>query len=283
MKPLLSLLLLIYAPYLLADTARIATWNLGGFHQIPQSNLNMIALGLKLLDADIIVLPELNPLSSGEWLATTLSHDLDPCHKAIVPDQPRARQEIGFLMKCDVEVLGSGMIIGSDLGKQGYRNAAFVHARIENYDFMLIGVHLKAGRGTTNRKLRAEQLEKIEAFAQGIIAMGEKDILIVGDYNMIPDEDEEDFAVLEAQGLPFMFPSSGLEGGSHISTSGGTHIGNLLDGFGFTILDSIEFNATMLKIIPMHEKMGLSLSNYRNNVTDHLPLVGLFETGVDHD
>jgi len=48
-----------------AQTARIAAWNLGGFFAIPAEKLDRIIDGLALLEADIVVLPELNPLSHG--------------------------------------------------------------------------------------------------------------------------------------------------------------------------------------------------------------------------
>jgi hypothetical protein len=57
-----------------AQTARIATWNLNGFHAIPT-----IIEGFRLLDADIIVLPELNPISHAETIATTLSQTPGVC------------------------------------------------------------------------------------------------------------------------------------------------------------------------------------------------------------
>jgi len=45
-----TLIALCLAPGLvLADTARIATWNLGGFHQIPQNPLEHIIDGLRTL------------------------------------------------------------------------------------------------------------------------------------------------------------------------------------------------------------------------------------------
>ena len=140
-----------------AETARIAAWNLAGFHQIPDGRLDEIVDGMTKLDFDIIVLPELNPLSHAQTIADRLSEPADKCYQAEVPDQPRARQEIGFVFKCAVKVskVGKdGMVLGSDLGKQGYRSAAAVHAKIGQFDFVLVGLHLKAGRSGSDRDRR---------------------------------------------------------------------------------------------------------------------------------
>lgn len=280
MKACAVLLLLLSLPAF-ADTARIATWNLGGFHQIPQENLDNIIEGLKKLDADILVLPELNPASHGQAIAEKLSEPADSCYKSIVPDQPKASQEIGFLHKCHVTVSNAGLLIGSDLGKQGYRNAAVVHVKIDEFDFVLIGLHLKAGRGTSNRSLRDEQLEIISGYVQGVLMAGEKDVLVIGDYNMIPGQDADNFETLNADNSLRYVSSEDLAGqGSHISTSG---IGNLLDGYAFTNVDAPEYQEGTLQIVPMHDELGFTLSGYKAEITDHLPLVAEFETGVDGD
>ncbi len=272
---------LLFPTLLVAETTRIATWNLGGFHQISQVKLDNITKGMKKLDADIIVLPELNPLSHGQVLADKLSEPNDSCYKAVVPDQPKARQEIGILYKCHVTVINPGLVIGSDLGKQGYRNAAVAHVKIEDFDFVLVGFHLKAGRGTSNRSLRNNQLKIINGFIQGVLMAGEKDVIVIGDYNMIPGQDVDNFNTLNADGSLRFVSSEDLTGqGSHISTHG---IGNLLDGYAFTTVDDPEYQNGSLKIVQMHDELGLSLQDFKKQVTDHLPLVAVFETGVDRD
>lgn len=263
-----------------AETARIAGWNLGGFHQIPQSKLESIIDGLKELDADIIVLTELNPRSHAETIAAELSEPADKCYKSKAPDQRRASQEIGFVYKCAVAVTSPGLVIGSDLGKRGYRDAAVVSARIDQFDFVLIGLHLKAGRGKTNRNLRDEQLEIISGFIQGVLRGGEKDVLVIGDYNMIPEQDTANFETLNADGSLRFVSTDLADSFSHIKSSGP---GDLLDGYAFTNVDPSEYQEGSVEIVPMHEELGLTLGQYRAKVTDHLPVMATFKTDVDHD
>lgn len=212
------ILVIVLLPALtLADIARIATWNLGGFHQIPQTKIANIIEGIKKLHADIIVLPEINPLSHGQAIADALSAPTDSCYKSAVPDQPKARQEIGFIYKCDVEVASPGLIIGSDISKQGYRNAAAIQVKIDQFDIVLIGLHLKAGRGSSNRSWRDQQLEIISGYVQGILIAGEKDVLVIGDYNMISEQDADNFETLNADSSMRYVSNEDLSGqGSYI-------------------------------------------------------------------
>jgi hypothetical protein len=58
---------------------------------------------------------------------------------------------------------------------------------------------------------------------------------------------------------------------------------NLLDGYAFTNVDDGEYVEGSVEIIDMHTRLGLSLCNYKNQVTDHLPVVATFNIDVDHD
>ena len=265
----------------LADTITIATWNLGGFHQIPQHKLDKIIEGMGLLDADIIVVPEINPISHGQAIADKLSEPADKCYEANVPDSPRANQDIGFIHKCGIDVTDVGMIAGSDLFKQGYRNAATARIKADKFDFILVGLHLKASRGPTNRALRNEQLGWISGFVQGVQMGTEKDVLVIGDYNMIPGQDGENFERLNADGLMRVVSSEDLaDQGTHVHSDG---MGSLLDGYAFTNVDVAEYQEGSIAIIQMHTELGMTLEEFRTEVTDHLPVVALFEAGTDND
>ena len=281
MARLIALLVILFSTSALADTARIATWNIGGFNPIPQSKLDRIIEGIRELDADIVVLPELNPITHAQKIADKLSEAPGQCYKAAAPDQPLAKQDIGFVFKCDVTVTDPGLVIGSDLGKQGYRNGAVIHGKVGQFDFVLIGLHLKASRGKANRDLRDEQLRIIRAYVQGVLMGGEKDVLVIGDYNMVPGEDADNFDTLNAvQSLRFV-SSEDLAGGfSHISNGGP---GNLLDGYAFTKVDASEYQEGSVEIVQMHDTLGLSLSQFSSRVTDHLPVLAEFDIDTDHD
>ena len=162
-----------------------------------------------------------------------------------------------------------------------YRNAAVIYAKVGEFDFVLVGLHLKAGRGSTNRSLRDEQLEIISGYIQGVVMAGEKDVLVIGDYNMIPGQDADNFDTLNADGsLRFVSSEELADSFTHISNG---DPGNLLDGFGFTDIDEGEYQNGSIEIVQMHTLLGFSLSEYASKVTDHLPVVAEFNTDVDHD
>jgi len=66
---------------------------------------------------------------------------------------------------------------------------------------MLIVVHLKSGRGVVERATRTAQASVIRAFVAQVAAAGDDDVLVVGDYNMIPDIDGESFDALNPDGF----------------------------------------------------------------------------------
>lgn len=271
----------IWSATALADTTRIATWNLGGFHAIPDAKVARIVEGLRILNADVVVLVEVNPLEHAQTIANELSEEPGECYQSAATDQRRARQEIAIVYKCDVELTSHGLLAGSDLDKQGYRSAVVAHMRVVNFDFALVGLHLKAGRGSSNRALRNQQNAYISGFIQGVLLTGEQDVLVVGDYNMIPGRDNENFASLNADGSLRIVSSEDLTGSfSHISNG---NPGNLLDGYAFTNLDPAEYVEASVEIVQMHQRMGLSLAEYDEQVTDHLPVVAVFDVSVDND
>ena len=282
MRLVIWLIAFLFASSASAETARIAAWNLGGFHQIPQSKLDKIIEGIEKLDADIVVLPELNPLSHAQAIATKLSEPAGKCYSSATKDQPRASQEIGFVFKCDVDVSDPEFILGSDLDKQGYRSAAIATVKIGSFDFVLVGLHLKASRGSKNRALRDQQARVISAFIQGLLMGSEKDVIVIGDYNMIPGEDAQNFGAMNATGSLRFVSSEDLAGEfTHIKRD--CSPGNLLDGYAFTNVDTSEYVEDTLEIINMHDELGLTLCQYKNQVTDNLPVVAEFMIDVDHD
>lgn len=282
MLRLLVILFVLSAGSAAADTARIATWNLGGFSPIPDRKIEMIVKGLEHMDADIVVLSELNPASRAQDIAKKLSEPAGSCYKSVVPEQPRASQEIGFLFKCHVSVERPRLIVGSNLDLERGRNAAVVDAKIGEFDFVLIGLHLKSSRGVSDRRNRSLQAAYISGYVQGIIERGEWDILVIGDYNMIPGQDAENFRRMNGTGaLRFVSSEDLADKFSHIRRNGKP--GNLLDGFAFTTIDEQEYQEGSVEIVQMHDVLGLSLAKYRNRVTDHLPIVAVFKTDVDHD
>ena len=71
---------------------------------------------------------------------------------------------IGVLYKKGVEASNPRFIDDSDLGDPGNRKALVVEMKVGKFDFILIGVHLKSGRGKTEQQIRDEQCKVIGKF-----------------------------------------------------------------------------------------------------------------------
>jgi predicted extracellular nuclease len=54
-------------------------------------------------------------------------------------------------------------------------------------------VHLKSGRGTKEQKIRDDQAKVIGQFIKELREKSREDILLLGDFNMIPGQDVSNF------------------------------------------------------------------------------------------
>ncbi len=104
---------------------------------------------------------------------------------------------------------------------------------------------------------------------------------------MFPKRDPDAFAALSPTGfLRFLSNeelcnAQGLNcDGTHIS---GNSLGNMLDGYGISKPVN-EYVDGSFKRVELHTQMGKSLAEFRNSVSDHLPLLASFSTsGPDDD
>lgn len=282
----ITLLVALYSSIVASQEARIATWNLGGFNPIPEQNVKNIIAGLRFLDADVLVLTELNPASLAERIAQDLSETSNDCYSSELAEQSQTDMHIAFLFKCHVQVSGTALILGSNLGGRGDREAAVANVRVDEFDFLLIGVHLKSGRTRADRLERNQQLMYISGYLQATMAAGEQDVIVIGDYNMIPrnNQDNTNFETLNSVGSVRVISSEDLPIGFTRFNSRGEP-GNFLDGFAFTdsYSNAREYVEGSVEVIEMHNLLGLTARNFVNQVTDHLPLLAVFDSQTDHD
>jgi endonuclease/exonuclease/phosphatase family metal-dependent hydrolase len=262
-----------------STTADVAAWNLAGFNPIPEERVPAIAQAIARLDPEVLALVEVNP----DWVAGALVAELvdtGTCYRRRILNQT-ATQNIAVLHKCEVEASNPRLIAGSDDGNSHLRKALAVDVRAGEFDFVLIAVHLKAGRGAANRDIRDRQAAAIAVFIQTAAAGPEKDILVVGDYNMIPGEDDTNFDELDGPDFLQFISSDDLAGQfSHITSSGP---GNLLDGYGISRSHTAEYIPGTLRIFPMHQAVGMGLLDFRAQLADHLPLLATFRITEDDD
>jgi endonuclease/exonuclease/phosphatase family metal-dependent hydrolase len=261
------------------STAKIAAWNLSGFGGIPDSRLEQQVEGLSLLDAEIVALVEINPITVIDSLKTGLASK-GIHYESIVPEQENDLH-IGVLFKNGITAENPYLLDGSDLNDPRRRKALIVDMKVGRFDFKLIVVHLKSGRGSEEQQIRDEQALVIGQFITDCRESSREDILLVGDFNMIPGQDVSNFHHLGGEDLMDFLSSWDLQDRySHILEAGRA---NLLDGFAISRTYSTEYIRGSLRIFPMHWSMNIGRERFRETVSDHLPFVASFRIDRSRD
>jgi endonuclease/exonuclease/phosphatase family metal-dependent hydrolase len=260
-------------------TAKVAAWNLAGYGGIQETRLEKQVEGLALLDAEVVALVEINPLEALETLKQGLADKGVSYNTSIIPQN--GDLHIGVLFKSGITARNPRMIPGSDLGDPSKRQALVVDMKIGKFDFELIVVHLKSGRGAAEQQIRDDQARVIAQFIQDRLDQGREDILLVGDFNMIPGQDVSNFHHLGGDDMMDFLSSWDLQARfSHILEAGRA---NLLDGFAIQRTYSTEYIRGSLRVFPMHWSMDIGRERFRETVSDHLPFVASFRIDRDRD
>ena len=254
------------------STAKVAAWNLAGFGEIPEERLQQQVEGLALLDAEVVALVEINPLSALDTLCRGLRTKGVKYDKCCL--EQNGDLNIGVLFKEGITATNPQLLPGSDLNDPHRRRAFIVDMTVGQFDFKLIVVHLKSGREATEQKLRDRQAKVIGKFIKDQRKEKREDILLVGDFNMIPGQDVSNFHHLGGNDLMDFLSSWDLQDRySHILEVGRA---NLLDGFAISRTYSTEYIRGSLRVFPMHWAMDIGREKYRETVSDHLPFVASF-------
>ena len=262
--------------------AKIAVWNLAGFNQRDPSKgispnskrAKKQAEGLALLDAELVTLVEVSPVSHIARLAQLLNDEFGLPYDYTLVQQPHGNIHIGFLHKKGVEVSNAKLIAGSQGTYSNGRRAIQADVRIGKFKAVIIGVHLKSGRGAKEQKQRDSQCKKIGkhiAKLRNTPGLKTRTLLLMGDYNMIPGQDVSNFHHLGGDDLMDFVSCWDLqERYSHILEKGRA---NLLDGFAVSRTYSTDYVRGSLRLFPMHWTMDLGREAFKKQVSDHLPFV----------
>ena len=254
-------------------TAKIAAWNLAGWGGIPEERLKLQAEGLALLDAEIIALVEINPIDALDTLRGELENEYQVIYETCIIPQANDLH-IGVLYKQGITAENAYLLEGSDLGDNAKRKALIVKMKVGEFDFELIVVHLKSGRNAEEQGIRDEQAKVIGSYITERRTTSREDILLVGDFNMIPGQDVSNFHHLGGEDLMDFVSSWDLQARfSHILEAGRA---NLLDGFAISRTYSTEYIRGSLCLFPMHWSMDMGRERFRETVSDHLPFVASF-------
>lgn len=270
-------------------TASIAAWNLATFNHLSDARIKRQAKGLHLLDAELVTLVEIKNENHIKDIVAHLTNDEVNYDYAFIEQSPtggntnHGPMHIGVLFKQGVAVSNIDLLSDSDLSNPGYRKAFLCDVVLGKFSFKLIGVHLKSGRDLANQKIRDKQCKVIGDYIKNLRANNDRnpDVLLMGDFNMIPGQDISNFHLLGGDDIMNFVSSWDLqERYSHILPSGRE---NLLDGFAISKKYSTEYIKGSLRLFPMHWTMGMGQAKYRDEVSDHLPFVASFDISKSRD
>ncbi|MEM7254455.1 MAG: GMP synthase [Pseudomonadota bacterium] len=264
--------------------ARVAVWNLAGFTPgggggiAPDSErAENQARGLAYLDAELVTLVEVSPISHIDRLAALLSDHYGVHYNRTIVPQPSGNIHIGLLHKAGVEVSDVSLIPGSEGAYANGRQALQAHIRIGKFRAILIGVHLKSGRDRDEQQLRDTQCRAIGQHIANLRqtpGLTRRTILLMGDFNMIPGQDVSNFHHLGGDDLMDFVSSWDLQDRySHILDKGRA---NLLDGFAVSRTYSTDYVRGSLRLFPKHWTIDRGREAYKDEVSDHLPFVASF-------
>lgn len=258
---------------------RIGAWNAeadrvtGGDRLIPKRRIPRIAEIIAALDPDVLAISEIAPDSR----LTNIKNQLaiaGRCYRSKMISQS-SKLNVAFLFKCGVQASNARLVPDSGYGPTDNRKARAV-------DFTGIAVHFKSGGGSTNQDLRKEQVESVWKFLEDDVLPSQDDVLIMGDYNMTPTRDPENFDDLNPDNVLRFISSEELKPRdgfskvfSHISSNNG---GNLLDGMSINRNKTTEYVLDSVKILPMDLFVAArDLEDFARRYSDHLPILAEFK------
>jgi len=162
----LFLLVICHFPAgILAQTATVAAWNIEGFAPVTAAKAKRVARAIHNLRPDVIALVEVNPNAAAVTVVNDLTHLGDHYSMRILTQT--ATQNLALVFKDGVTVSNLRLIPGSDAGSANLRKALSATVRIGQFDFILIAVHMKAGRPTNGSSADPRIIRNREATAIG--------------------------------------------------------------------------------------------------------------------
>lgn len=137
------------------------------------------------------------------------------------------------------------------------------------FDFAFVVVHLKATLEEESRLRRLDAIEKLDAWARQVVAGGESEVVIVGDYNDEASDpaSENVFGPMLGGGYSILTQALDEDAFSFIPFRA------LIDHIVITSETTQEYGMGTISIA---ESVRTGVLNYTDNVSDHLPVVARF-------
>ncbi|HRJ26567.1 MAG TPA: hypothetical protein PLO61_03535 [Fimbriimonadaceae bacterium] len=255
------------------DEIVVAAWNIN--MDPVGERLAYLVDGIVAMNPDILAVTELTPLSDRKVLEDALAKR-GLKYTSTFAEQ-RERQNIVLFVREGVQVTNVKPIPGSNDGQSDLRMAYSARVKVGNFDSLVVAVHNKSKRVRDGREdtsgIRNRQTAAIWKFVKQEMG-SDPDVMIIGDYNMVPGEDDVNFRSLNPEGKLEILSQPSLKNPfTFIFSDGNT---SFIDGFAINkgnkhyVRDS--FYAVRLDQFFRNTKVW-----FRQNITDHIPVSAKFK------
>lgn len=166
---------------------------------------------------------------------------------------------------------------------QGLRRPIAARFQAGEFDFWVVGVHLKSRRGAPacTSRIRREQCRDLVAAIDALTQGGERDVLLVGDFNERQHHDS--LQPLADAGftsqMRFLTPTSAQ--GSYVKNRELSESTDLIDQVWLRYRETREVVRNSAHVFKLDSKEAAQ--RYIVEQSDHVPVWASFRTDVDHD
>lgn len=253
-----------------AGAVDIAAWNIENFPRTADTP-RVVADLITSLGLDFIAVEEIASVDAFDELVARL-----PDHDSILSSHTYSEgsyQKVGFIYDRTLMQVDGGALLFDDQGYDFPRPPLQVHVTVDDgshpaVEFMAIVVHLKAGVGDDDRARRTAAIITLEEHLRDLVAAGDDQVIILGDFNEAIDTDEG-----RAVFAPFLDAPSDYT----VRTLGPAEDGEVTYlPFGGRFIDHIVttagLSAEMSPSDPIVPPLDQQLPIY-GDVSDHLPVV----------
>jgi endonuclease/exonuclease/phosphatase family metal-dependent hydrolase len=280
----------------LDETINIATWNIREFGKVKRLKPSVHFIAEVLGQFDLIAIIELrNDISDLKRVMDILGPYWKVVYSDYIADAGGNRERIGYLYD-QRAVTFTGMAAEADAPRKKdkttgeyleqiswWRRPYIASFRAGSFDFLLISAHIRWGDSAEGRipelKLLADWVAKKKDDATG----EDKDIIVMGDFN-IPKQDDELYKAITSEGLEVPKAIRGLAHGSNLEKN--KRYDQILHFPTFT--KSFTDKAGVLDFYDGdHKKLypgtSMSKADFTYQMSDHLPLWIQVDVDVDDE
>ena len=181
------------------------------------------------------------------------------------------KERYAFIFDKDKVQILEEPAVYADVSNKFIREPYFAVFKADNFDFILLTIHIKYGEGPDDRTEEMKEIASVYNYLQSRDPV-ENDVILTGDFNTQPREDN--FKYIKEIKDSWYAISKGK------TTLGSS--GNLYDNIIFTKTPTQEYTGAK-GIYMFDDIMDLTSDEAKQAVSDHRPVYAVFCTGTDDD